>query len=211
MSECLFYRDEYEIGREKTHKVLEQSFQQYKKSLEKKEMDRADKYRKRIAVFSPNYSVLNSGQINVKKAVFPILDDLVSKGASTLITRLDYGADTAAAEKFAEMKAQNPELRILCMVPYKGWRSTDYFGYLNFVNTFLPKYVDAVITVGETCDSNFIDARDMNALDQSFYHIFVLPKNSEENQECAYTNNLLDYSMDHKRKNMPNNTVYLEV
>ena len=200
---------EASVVRAKEKELINQSLERAKQQVSEKTAAQYDKYLKRISVFSPNFETMGVGQVSVKLQLYSLIDKLIEDGANTLITRLDYGADTAAAEKFMELKSSGANVNVLCMMPYRGWRSSEYPGYKKFVNEYMPKLVGATVTIGAEPSEDLVQIRDQKALCQSFYHIFVMPPDEATDESSEYIRSLLDYSFESKDVKIPTRTLYV--
>ena len=174
--------------------------------LSGKGKEAADRYSRRIAVFSDSPENLEIGEIQLKSVLWGFLDEAVSGGICTLFTGLSYGADSAAAELFTEKKRETGEIRIVHVparsgrnpetpVPLRGFAAGSFARSVDFSKEITgPSVLEAKMK------------RDRFIIDQCLHIVFVLDFTDEN--ESSYVWELLEYST-HSHKNAISHNIHV--
>ncbi len=102
------------------------------------------------------------------------ISNLVTKqGYDTFITGMQRGVDLWAAQLVLDMKAHDPDLKIICAMPYRG-HGKDFKGLdLWFFNTILEE-AEKVIYVSERRNEQCMKKRNMFMVDHSSFVLGIM-------------------------------------
>ena len=150
-----------------------------------KPKDVVDRFSNRIAVFSDRPEKLNIGECFLKSKLWKILDDAVENGIATLYTGISCGADSAAAEFFAEMRNHKENIRIVHIPDSGDWIKGIDPHLRGFAANTLIRNTDYTKTVTGNTREEAASARDHFMIDQCLHIVSLMDMTADENESYA--------------------------
>ncbi len=101
------------------------------------------------------------------------IDEAIDEGYTTFMTGMARGIDLWAARFIVELKAQNPEIKLVCVLPYcnhgKGFRSQDKWDHMLALSV-----ADAVVHIDRKSKRSSLRLRNHFMVDNSSKVIAVV-------------------------------------
>lgn len=151
------------------------------RSLPGKTEDAVARIARRLAVFSDPRELSRTGEVRLKSKLWGFLDEAIAGGVTTLYTGLSYGADSAAAELFAERKRTNPGIRIVHVPAAPDWMRRTDPALRPFAALTLRQAVDftKVLSCGES-------ARDRLVIGSCLHIVLVTDLSDPGDDSCVW-------------------------